>query len=79
MDHEASQHESSVQASKSPVIEKIRESPTDPIYVGAFRNRVRLRIGDQAARTAEMSSEEARRVAHSLLEAAERAAAYRLR
>jgi hypothetical protein len=80
MDHEASRHEASEQPRKdlSP-IEKIRESLTDPIYVGSFKNRVRLRIGEQMARTADMSPDEARLAAHSLLEAAERAAAYRAR
>jgi|HubBroStandDraft_2_1064218.scaffolds.fasta_scaffold3375043_1 hypothetical protein len=77
MDHEASRHEASEQ-DPSP-IEKIRESRTDPIYVGSFKNRVRLRIGEQMARTADMSPDEARLAAHSLLEAAERAAAYRAR
>ena len=80
MDHEASRHEASEQPRKDlSSIEKIRESRTDPIYVGSFKNRVRLQIGEQMARTADMSPDEARLAAHSLLEAAERAAAYRAR
>jgi hypothetical protein len=77
MEHEPSGHEVSEQPSKHrPVIEKIRESLTDPIYVGALRNRVRLRIGDQWARTVDMSPDEARLLAHSLLEATEGGPSY---
>lgn len=80
MEHQDSRHELSEQLSKHhPVLEKVRESATDSVYVAAFKNRVRLRIGDHAARTADMSSAEARQVALSLLEAAERAAACRVR
>jgi hypothetical protein len=72
MDHEASEHEPNEQPSKQrPVVEKIPESLTDPIYVGDFRNHVKLRIVGQWSRTADMSPGEARLVAHFLLEAAE--------
>ena len=80
MDHEALRHEASEQPCKDLfAIEKIRESRADPIYVGSLKNRGRLRIGEQMARTADMSPDEARLVAHSLLEAVERATAYRAR
>ncbi len=80
MEREASGQERSEEPSKHPPpVDKIHESRTDPVYVRAFKNRVRLRIGEQMARTADMSPDEARLVAHSLLEAAERAAAHRVR
>jgi hypothetical protein len=77
---EASRHEASEQPCKDLfAIEKIRESRTDAIYVGSLKSRVRVEIGEQMARTADMSPDEARLAAHSLLEAAERATAYRAR